>query len=402
MPQKNRHLTKIVGSSLLIVGNCVGAGILALPIVTGLGGLIPSLSMLVLSWLIMFVTSLFILEVNLSLYQGASFITMASKTLGRWGKVSSWILWSFLFYTLMIAYIIGGQDIFKQLFSHFFNYPLSTNQAGVCFTLFFGTFIYLGTQIIDYINRYLMLGFFVTYTFLIFMGSRYINTEFLFHKNWAYMFLSLPVLVLSFGYHNIIPTLVHYFDNRVDVLKKTLFYGSLITFLIYFIFELVILGIIPLEGVMSINSALKKGLSATDVLFYMLENPFFSLAASFFALFALVTSFLATGLSFVHLLNDAFKVKPKNSLKRLLMVFLVVLPPLLIALNNPSLFLKILNYAGGIGAILIQCIIPILMVWKLRYVLKESQQEIVKGGKWVLILTGILSLFVLGLTFFVH
>jgi tyrosine-specific transport protein len=54
----------IPGGILLVAGSCIGAGMLALPILTGLSGFFPSLSILLASWAFMTFTGLLLVEVN--------------------------------------------------------------------------------------------------------------------------------------------------------------------------------------------------------------------------------------------------------------------------------------------------------------------------------------------------
>ena len=108
------HTNKLLGSVLLISGTTIGAGMLALPVMTGFGGFIPSLFTLFFMWLFMLATALFFLEVNISMPGETNFITMAEKTLGTWGKVVSWVCYLFLMYSLTAAYIAGSSMFFSK------------------------------------------------------------------------------------------------------------------------------------------------------------------------------------------------------------------------------------------------------------------------------------------------
>ena len=76
----------ILGGVLLIAGCCIGAGMLALPVVTGIGGFIPSIILMVFIWLFMATTGMLLLEANLALGVNLSLISLAEKTLGKPGK----------------------------------------------------------------------------------------------------------------------------------------------------------------------------------------------------------------------------------------------------------------------------------------------------------------------------
>ena len=73
-------------------------------------------------------------------------------------------------------------------------------------------------------------------------------------------------------------------------------------------------------------------------------------------------------------------------------------PPLVITLINPHLFLVALNYAGGIGGVLLLVLLPTLMVWSRRYIQKEKKSSFtVFGGKPFLIIIMIFVIFELSI-----
>ena len=78
----------LVGGTLLVAGTSIGVGMLALPVATASGGLIPSLFVYLLCWLFMLGTGLLILEACIWMPKGANLITLSSRLLGKWGKVS--------------------------------------------------------------------------------------------------------------------------------------------------------------------------------------------------------------------------------------------------------------------------------------------------------------------------
>ena len=88
---------KIIGGVLLVAGTTIGAGMLALPVVTGLAGFYPSVALFLAYWLFLTFTAFLMLEVSLWLPPQANLISMARHTLGRWGEAVSWALYSFYF-----------------------------------------------------------------------------------------------------------------------------------------------------------------------------------------------------------------------------------------------------------------------------------------------------------------
>ena len=69
-----------------------------------------------------------------------------------------------------------------------------------------------------------------------------------------------------------------------------------------------------------------------------------------------------------------------------------------LALEIPYWGQSLLRVLGGIGAVLLFGILPCLMAWKCRYTLQETKRILVYGGKPVLIMVIIFSLFILSLS----
>ena len=89
----------VLGGMLLVAGSCVGAGMLALPILTGLAGFYPSLIVMVVAWSFMTFTGLLLIEVNGWFKQQVNLISMTQESLGRSGRILAWLSYLFLFFS---------------------------------------------------------------------------------------------------------------------------------------------------------------------------------------------------------------------------------------------------------------------------------------------------------------
>ena len=356
----------VLGGILLIAGSCIGAGMLALPVITGMGGFIPAVAMLLIAWLFMTSTSLLLLEANLALGHNLSLISIAEKTLGKTGKMLCWLLFIFLFYSLSIAYISASGSILQAIVADLLGWNLPTVWGSILFTGVFAVVIYAGTQPVDYLNRALMAGLIVAYCILVILGSQHIHLEYLEVQQWRYAFAALPVLVISFGFHNMIPSLAMYLKGDLARLRITVLIGSLIPLLVYIVWEAVMLGIIPVQGREGLLKALDQGEVATEALRSVVGKSWINTIAQAFALFAIITSFLAQSLSLVDFLSDGLKVS-KIGFGRLTLIFFTLVPPFAFAFMYPGVFITALNMAGGFAAVILFGVMPVLMVWQLRY-----------------------------------
>ncbi len=384
----------VIGGTLLIGGSCIGAGMLALPIITGLAGFYPSLLMFVCAWAFMTVTGLLMVEANAWFKEQVNMISMVGQSLGRFGRALSWALYLFLFYALLVAYISGSGN----LSSTFLNWALSWNVpiwiASLFFVLLFGWLIYLGTRPVDLWNRFLMFGKIGAYLGMVILGASYVSPKLLTYAKPSYAIFSLPVLVIAFGFHNMIPTLFSYMKGDVRRVRLTILSGSLFALGIYIIWELIVLGIVPLEGPSGIYQSLKGDKEAAQAVAGILGSSSVSIFAQGLGFFAILTSFLAQSLALVHFLSDGLKIKG-GAREDLRMCALALFPPLILSLIYPQLFFKALNFAGGICAVILFGIIPVCMIWIGRYKKNLSTSYRVFGGRPLLIAVFLFAVFVL-------
>jgi tyrosine-specific transport protein len=381
-----RMNAKMVGGILLIVGTTIGGGMLALPVVMAQGGFWGSLCLLVASWLVMTFSAFLVLEVNLWLPTNSNIIYMAKKTLGRWGEVVAWICYLLLFYCLLAAYISGGSDILHGLIQatgH--STPISLDST--LFALLLGGVVYNGIRSIDHVNRWLMLIKLGAFALLIACIFPYVNVVRYNEGHIKYIVPAITVVMTSYGFATIIPSLRTYFNNDLVKLKKVILIGSLIPLVCYILWVAAIFGGIPNDGeygVMSIVHSDHSTLALTQALIYHLQNSWVTTLTRVFTSVCVATSFLGVSLCVVDFLADGFKLE-KTGKDKVLLHLITFVPPLVIALFYPTAFIVGLSYAGICLAILI-LFLPALMAWRGRYHKKIKANYRVFGGKLSLIL----------------
>jgi tyrosine-specific transport protein len=383
----------VIGGMLLIAGSCIGAGMLGLPIVTGFAGFFPSLLMFVLAWGFMTATALLLVEVNGWFSKQVNLLSMTDKTLGRWGKNICWATYLFLFYALLVAYISGSGNLFSTLFKNSFSLNLPIWIGSFFFVAIFGWVIYLGTRRVDHVNRGLMFGKIGFFVLLILVGFHFMRPGLLLRTEPKYVFSALPLLVIAFGFHNMIPSLTAYLNGDMKRVRITIIGGSVMAFVIYLIWEILVLGIVPLRGPNGLISSLMNDQEASQAMAAIARSPAISVFSQGLAFFAILTSFLAQALSLVHFLSDGLKISYKKQ-ESIGLCALALLPPLILSLIYPQLFFKALNFAGGICAVILFGILPVLMVWVGRYRSQTSSGYQVPGGKATLVAVFVIALFI--------
>lgn len=372
----------LLGAICLVAGTAIGGGMLALPVLTAPGGFFPAILITLLCWLFMLATGLIVVEIFLWNKNEMNFVTMAQNTLGLGGKIVAWILYLFLFYSLTTAYISGGGSIVSDVIDMGFNMKITPCLGPLLFVLIFAPFVVVGPLLTGRINLILMLGLIVSFLLFVFLGARHVEMRYLTRSNLGLALLATPVVFTSFGYQGSVPTLTQYLGRDRRKTSLAIIIGTFIPFLFYIVWEWLILGVVPKEG---LEDALKQGQSAVYPLRNILHVPWLFKVGEFFAFFALVTSFFGVTLGLIDFLRDGLKLQ-KTFQKRFLLGLLVFLPTLAFSMINPCVFLSALHYAGGLGCALLLGLLPLLMVWQGRYRQGLLQHLILPGGKPLLVL----------------
>lgn len=393
-----RRYNRMIGGILLVSGTILGVAILAFPVATGMAGFFPSLLLFCVYWIYMTFTAFCMLEVNLWEGKTSNLVSMAKHTLGRGGEVVSWITYLFLMYALMTAYIAVGGALTMNFLRLFMEVNVPDWVGCIPVVIFFGFFVYEGTRYVDLVNRVLMTGLVIAYGLMTYYLAPHVDLSKVMHTEWRYLPMAVSVVSTSFGFQIIIPTLSQYLNRNVSMLKKVILIGSLIPLVVYIIWEFLTLGVIPLEGQHGIIQGYARGEDGASLLSEGLKHPTFTVIATIFSFFAIITSLLGVSISLLDFLADGLKIK-KTSWGKIALFTLTFLPPFFFIITDPRAFLSALDYAGGFGVVILLGLLPALMVWAGRYYHRFNSVYTAPGGKPALLLAILFSLLVIAFEF---
>ncbi len=374
--------SKMFGCVLLIIGTSIGGGLLALPMATAGGGFFHSIALFFGAWLVMTLGAFFILEVNLWLPEHSNMLSMAKATLGRGGSIFTWIIYLLLLYALLSAYIAGGSDLVAKIFNYF-HMPMPQWLAGIIFVVFFGIIVHCGIRTVDRTNRLLMVIKMGSYLLLVVLVIPHINLPALTVGNPRLLSGALMVVITSFGYATIIPSLRTYFNSDVKALRLAIGVGSLIPLICYLLWDLAVQGSVDRSQLMAMSQSPHAVSDLTISLSASTSNTINS-TARLFTVICITTSFLGVALCLWDFLADGLKVDKQRQHGRGLITLTTLLPPLLIVIFWPGIFVKALAYAGVICVVLL-ILLPGVMAWSGRYVKKIAQGYQVVGGRALLV-----------------
>jgi tyrosine-specific transport protein len=209
-----------------------------------------------------------------------------------------------------------------------------------------------------------------------------VNPSLIEHTDLSKVLSGLMVMVAAFGFATIVPSLKVYFEGNVKKLRTIIIIGSFIPLIFYILWDLAILGTLPLEGEHGLVAILKSGHITSELMNALQDIVQKSTVTTFSKIFSSIcvaTSFLGVALSLSDFLSDGLGIEKKGfgNLKIQLLTFA---PPLFIVLLYPSVFLIALDYAG-IFTVILLTLLPVLMVWRGRYHLNFKGPYQVAGGK---------------------
>jgi tyrosine-specific transport protein len=166
------------------------------------------------------------------------------------------------------------------------------------------------------------------------------------------------------------------------------------------LWELTIMGAIPIHGNLGLLSMYHSGNSTSDLILalnHLLDNRLVNFLAKIFTSICFATSFLGVALSLFDFFSDGLQIE-KKGLKKLVLYALTFFPPLFIANHYPHAFIMALSYAGILCAILL-ILLPAMMAWSGRYIKKCVLGYQVAGGKFLLLSLMMIALFIIILSF---
>lgn len=366
---------------MLIAGTTIGGGMLAAPVLMAGCGFLPSIIVYLICWMVMASTGLLLLEACLWMRRETNIISLANMTLGRWGRMSAWAMYLFLFYCLTLSYVIGGGELVADTVAG----GLSTSIGSLVFVAVFGAMVFCGAAVVGIANLPLIFGLAVTYFAFVVLGYRYIDLDLLARRDWSSMFKAFPIAFAAFGFQGTIPTLTTYLDHDARKTRLAIILGTAIPLIVYSVWQGLIIGIVPLEGSGGLAEARANGYLAVRPLKEIIASPHVYVLGQYFAFFALTTSFLGVTLGLLDFLADGLKVE-KTVFGRLWLSLLIFVPPIVVAQYYPGIFLDALDLAGGFGVAFLLGVLPVLMVWVGRYHMQLQGQRMLPGGRPLLII----------------
>lgn len=326
----------------ILIGTVIGAGVLGIPkVVADLGLLVGIVEIILLGGLVL-MTNLFLGEIVLSFKESHQLTGYAQKILGKKGKTAMTISMIAGIYGALLAYIIVEGRVLGAIFN---SNPILIS---IIFFIAAAIAVFFGIGCIkcsELIMSSIVLGIILL---IAVFSLPFISLTNITPFNILGIMPAYGVILFAFLGAAAIPEMRISLEKEKKKLKKAIIIGSIIPFIVYAIFAIVVV--------------LVTGSTTTEVATIGLGNALglhMVLLGNLFAAFAMATSFLVLGLA----LKDMYRFDYK--LNKFLSWILACFPSFILFLIGIRSFTKTIGITGAIAGGL-EGFLIVLMHWKIK------------------------------------
>lgn len=319
-----RRLTEWQATALIVSGT-VGAGILGIPYVVAKVGIGIGLFFIVAVGMCMIGFNLLLGEIAVRTNHPLQLSGFAKKYLGRFGEILMTIVVYSILFGVLAVYIIGAGLALAELFGG------SPQYWGLVFFVLGSCGIAIGIRTVKTVEFFLTMGIFLIVMLFVLIAAPHIA-----FPNFVYVDLSfflLPYGVMLFAYHGAaaIPEAHTLLAAHPLRFRRAIVRAGVMTMILYAVFALVVVGVTGIET----TEIATIGLGRT-------VGPFMVVLGNVFAVLAMGTSFLMSGLALRDSIVWDFRIKPAVA------TFAVLAVPLTIFLLGLRQFIAAIDVIGGV------------------------------------------------------
>ncbi len=321
----NQDKKKFLIAVSILVGTCIGAGVLGIPYVAAQAGFFVALFYIVFVGLIILMVNLYIGEISLRTKGNHQLAGYAQKYLGKKGYYIMEFATFFGIYAAIIAYILGIAESISFLIFGDSSYYLF---IGILFGLFMAVLLWRGMKSL---KRFEKIGvaivlFLLFLALFIFLDD--INVRNFYYFNLANIFLPFGVILFALMSFHAIPEVEIVLKRNEKLMKHVLIFGTLVSVIFYILFAFIVVGF--------------KGLDTPQIATLSLGTLFV-----FLGIFTMFTSYLALGNAMLQnlMFDERFSKKWAWFLSAILPIVLFVITQL----SDFFSFTNILSIGGAVS-----------------------------------------------------
>lgn len=383
---------KVLGSTLIIAGTAVGAGMLAMPLTSAQMGFGLTLLLLTLLWILLTFTAVLYAEVHQYNKNDAGIASLAEQYFGSAGRLFVNFVLLFFMYAVLTAYVTGSGSLLLGILPEFENSELMQKILSLVFAVGLGAIITVGISAADIANR---ISFTLKCVIFVIILAVLLNTVSFENlqaapTNNLLFFSAMPVFFMTFGFHICTPTINEYLEGDNRKVKLSCILGSTAIFIIYVVWQFATHGVLE-------QSTLIKVLNEEPNLNGLIEafkvttgSTAISEMVRIFSLLALITSYIGVALGLSSAVKDLlmhFNLRHD----RITIGLITFVPPIIVGFTYPQIFLSAFAFAGIIFAF-IGVFLPVVLAYKSRKVYPKGEHT--RGGNLSLLLAMIFAVII--------
>jgi amino acid permease len=338
---------KYLTASSILIGTCIGAGVLGIPFVAAKAGFLLALFYIFLLGGIILFVNLYLGEIALRTKGDHQLIGYAKRYLGKdWKHVMEFAV-VFGIYAALVAYMLGVGKSLSFLFFGNFSYELI---FGIGFGLIMAVLLKGG---IKSLKKFEKLGVLIILVLLVVIFAWFFNDVSFYNlKGIDFESALLPFGVILFALMSFhaIPEVKLVLKRHEHLFRKVMITGTLISVLFYILFTFVVVGF--------------RGNETPEIATLALGSAFIVLG-----IFTMFTSYLANGnaLRESFMFDERFKYNSAWALASLIPIGLFIL----VELTNFFSFTRILSLGGIVSG----GIIALMILWMIGKAKKKGDRK---------------------------
>ncbi|HLD84735.1 MAG TPA: aromatic amino acid transport family protein [Coxiellaceae bacterium] len=335
---------KQFGAIYLILGTCVAAGMLGLPVVTATHQFSMTLIMILSAWVLMTAGAWCLLQVTLTMPANANLISMSQQTLGPIVKWLTWCIYLLLLYSLICAYLAAASDLLQHLCQRF-HIIISSWLSTIIAVLILGGIVTHGIRSVDLTNRVLVSVKLIIALLVIISVIPFVYPHQLMLGNTHWDNSAWLVIICAFGYAIILPSIRDYLGNDKKKLTRVIMIGSFLPAILYITWIAVVQGALDRAALVIMNHSSHTNSLLMTNLADLTHHTIVKSMSVIFIYICSITGFLGVSICLIDFLADGTRIK-KQGKNKLLLAAIAFLPPTIIVILDPSIFIRALTYAG--------------------------------------------------------
>jgi len=331
----------------ILIGTCIGAGVLGIPYVAAQAGFFVAMGYIVLIGLMILVVNLYLGEISLRTKGNHQLPGYARRYLGKKGYYLMEFATFFGIYAAIVAYILGVAKSISFLAFGDVSYYLF---IGIGFGLFMSFLIWRGMKSL---KRFEKLGVFIILILLLLMLIIFfkgINVANFYTYNSVNVFLPFGVILFALMSFYAVPEVEIVLHKNEKLLKKSIITSVIVCALFYILFASIVVGF--------------KGLETPQIATLTLGTIFVILG-----ILTMFTSYLSLGNALKQ--NLMFDERMKKNKAWLIAAIIPIVIFVLIQFFDYFSFTKILSIGGAVSG----GVIGVLVLFMIKKAKKEGNRK---------------------------